>query len=144
MNNNFEVSFSLRPAVREISRPPKKGAPSPPVPKYARYPRITQVVALALQFQEMIDRGEIRQHSDLARLGCISRERISQIMVLVWLAPDIQEAVLRIPQVPGGRFSVSEGTLRRIASLPLWEDQREQWRDELGEVNSGIINRGEA
>ena len=59
MNNNFEVSFSLRPAVREISRPNKRATASPPVPKYARYPRITQVVALALQFQEMIDRGEI-------------------------------------------------------------------------------------
>jgi hypothetical protein len=143
MNNSFEVSFNLRPAVREISRPPKKAAP-PPVPKYARYPRITQVVALALQFQEMIDGSEIRQHSDLARLGCISRERISQIMVFVWLAPDIQEAVLRLPQVPGGRFPVAEGMLRRIASLPLWEDQRERWRSALAGANSGIINKGEA
>jgi hypothetical protein len=141
MNNNFEVSFSLRPAVREISRPPKKAATSPPVPKYARYPRITQVVALALQFQEMIDRGEIRQHSDIARLGCVSRERVSQIMVLTWLAPDIQEAVLRLPQVPRGRFPVAEGTLRRIASLPLWADQREQWRRML--ADSGTMSQDE-
>jgi hypothetical protein len=133
MNNSFEVSFNLRPAVREISRPPKKAAAPPPMPRYARYPRITQVVALALQFQEMIDRGEIRQHSDIARLGCISRERVSQIMVLVWLAPDIQEAVLLLPQVLGGRFPVAEGMLRRIASLPLWEDQREQWRGVLAD-----------
>jgi hypothetical protein len=40
-------------------------------------PRITQVLALALQFQELIDRGEIRRHAALARLGCVSRERIS-------------------------------------------------------------------
>ena len=68
---------------------------------------------MALQFQEMIDRGEIRRHADLARLGCVSRERISQMMVLTWLAPDIQEAILRLPQMPGGRFPVSEGTLRK-------------------------------
>ena len=37
---------------------------------------------MALQFQEMIDRGEIHRHADLARLGCVSRERISQMMVL--------------------------------------------------------------
>jgi hypothetical protein len=140
VNNNFEVSFSLRPAVREISRLPKAAAP-PPVAKYARYPRITQVVALALQFQEMIDRGEIRQHSDIARRGCVSRERVSQIMVLVWLAPDIQEAVLRLPQVPGGRFPVAEGTLRRIASQPLWEDQREHWRVVLD--GSATMNQDE-
>jgi len=34
--------------------------------KRGRLPRITQVLALALQFQELIDRGEIRRHADLA------------------------------------------------------------------------------
>jgi len=129
MNSSFEVSFNLQPAVRAISRPPKKATAPPPVLKYARYPRITQVVALALQFQEMIDRGEIRQHSDLARLGCVSRERVSQIMMLTWLAPDIQEAILRLPQTPRGRFHISEAALRPIARMPMWEDQRACWRD---------------
>jgi hypothetical protein len=75
----------------------------------------------------MIDRGEVRRHADLARLGCVSRERISQLMVLTWLAPDIQEAILRLPQVPGGRYSISKSQLRRIAQLPWWEDQRQRW-----------------
>ena len=82
---------------------------------------------MALQFQEMIDRGEINRHADLARLGCVSRERISQMMLLTWLAPDIQEAILRLPQVPGGRFPITEGALRKMARLPLWEDQRARW-----------------
>ena len=77
----------------------------------------------------MIDRGEIRQHSDLARLGCVSRERVSQIMMLTWLAPDIQEAILRLPQTPRGRFHISEAALRPIARMPMWEDQRACWRD---------------
>ena len=128
MNDNFEVSFTLKPAVRAISRPPKTAMAPQPVLKYARYPRITQVMALAIQFQEMMDRGEITQHSDFARLGCVSRERISQIMMLTWLAPDIQEAILRLPQTPRGRFHIAEATLRPIARLPLWEDQRHQWR----------------
>ena len=95
MSNSFEVSFSLREAVLAISRPPKKAAIPASVPKYPRCARMTQVVALALQFQKMIDRGEIRQHSDLARLGSVSRERVSQIMMFRRLAPDIQEAILR-------------------------------------------------
>jgi hypothetical protein len=74
---------------------------------------------MALQFREMIDRGEIRNHADLAPLGCVSRERISQMMALTWLAADVQEAILRLAQVPGGGFPVSEGTLRRMARLPL-------------------------
>lgn len=126
--NSFEVSFSLPPAVRSISRPPRQPAPAAPVePKYARLPRITQVLALALQFQELIDSGEVRQHAELARLGCVSRERVSQLMVLTWLAPDIQEAILRLPHMPGGRFPITEGALRKMARLTLWEDQRAQW-----------------
>ena len=127
-NSRFEVKVRLQPTVRQINRVPKKIAPAAvPVAERGRLPRITQVLALALQFQEMIDRGEIRLHADLARLGCISRERISQIMLLTWLAPDIQEAILRLPQMPGGRFPISEGTLRKMARLPLWEDQRARW-----------------
>jgi hypothetical protein len=85
------------------------------------------VLALALQFQEMIDSGEVRDYADLARLGCVSRERISQIMMLVWLAPDIQEEVLRLPP-SAGRAPFSEGALRRIAKIARWEEQRLEWQ----------------
>ena len=127
-NNGFEVKVRLQPTVRQINRAPQKLTPAvDSAAKRGRLPRITQVLAMALQFQEMINRGEISRHADLARLGCVSRERISQMMVLTWLAPDIQEAILRLPQVPGGRFPITEGTLRKMARLPLWEDQRTQW-----------------
>jgi len=89
---------------------------------------------LAIQFQEMLERGEARNYADLARLGCVCRERISQVMALTWLAPDIQEAVLRLTEVPGGRFPISEGALRKIAQLPSWEDQRAQWPHAPAEV----------
>jgi hypothetical protein len=131
-NNNLEVKVRLQPTVRAINRMPRKGAPPAATPSRGRFPRITQVLALALQFQEMIDNGEIRDYTDLTRLGCVSRERISQIMMLTWLAPDILEAILRLPQTPGGRFHVGESQLRRIARIPLWEDQRKQWQGLAG------------
>ena len=74
----------------------------------------------------MIDRGEVRDYADLARLGCVSRERISQIMMLVWLAPDIQQAVLRLP--PSERAPFSEGALRRIAKIVRWDEQKLEWQ----------------
>lgn len=128
----FEVRFKLRPAVREIQRAEQATEPTvTAVRKTGRYPRAAQVLALALQFQEMIDSGEVRDYADLARLGCVSRERISQIMMLVWLAPDIQQAVLRLR--PSERAPFSEGALRRIAKMPLWEDQRRASRELFGE-----------
>jgi len=87
-----------------------------------------QVLALALQFQEMIDSGEVRDYVDLARPGCVSRGRISQIMMPVWLAPDIQQEALRL--LPNaGRAPFSEGALRRTEKLALWGQQRRALRN---------------
>ena len=52
------------------------------------------LVALAIKLQDMVDRGEVRDYADLARLGYVSRARIRQIMNLLNLAPDIQEEIL--------------------------------------------------
>jgi hypothetical protein len=128
-NGRFEVTVQLRPSVRDVYRTaPSAAPPMAYAPRHGQLPRITQVLALAIQFQEMLDHGEARNYADLARLGCVCRERISQVMALTWLAPDIQEAVLRLTEVPGGRFPISEGALRRIAQLPGWESQRQQWQ----------------
>ena len=93
-----------------------------------RLPRVAQVMALAIQFQDMIHRGESRDYADLARLACLTRERMSQIMELIWLAPDIQQEILEIPPTTKPRFPVSEVAARRIAAKLDWKDQRDQWR----------------
>jgi hypothetical protein len=129
----FEVKTTLPHRVRQINRPERQpGMGVEVVPRPGRHIRAAQVLALALQFQEMIGSGEVRDYADLARLGCVSRERISQIMMLVWLAPDIQRAVLRLPPY-SGRAPFTETALRRIAKMPLWEDQRRASRKLFGE-----------
>jgi hypothetical protein len=126
--SNLVIQFELRPAVRAISRRPREKAEEAPSPhRYARYPRIVQVMALAIHFREMLERGEAKDYADLSRLGCVSRERFSQIMMLNWLAPEIQHEVLQLPKTPGGRFPVSETTLRAVARVPQWEVQRPRW-----------------
>jgi hypothetical protein len=116
-----EIQFQLyatKPAVVPCGSP---GATS------GRLPRVTQVLALAIQFQDMIERGDARDYADLARLGCLSRERMSQIMELIWLAPDIQQEILGFPSTRTSRFPVSEAAVRRIAAEPSWEEQRSLW-----------------
>jgi len=116
-----EIQFQLyatKPAVEPCGSP---GATS------GRLPRVTQVLALAIQFQDMIERGDARDYADLARLGCLSRERMSQIMELIWLAPDIQQEILGFPSTRTSRFPVSEAAMRRIAAEPSWEEQRNLW-----------------
>ena len=76
----------------------------------------------------MVQRGEVRDYADLARLGCLSRERMSQIMELVWLAPDIQQEILGFSPSRNARFPISEVASRRIASVLSWREQRQQWK----------------
>jgi hypothetical protein len=90
-------------------------------------PRVTQVLALAIHFRDMIQKGEARDYADLARLGCLTRERMSQIMELIWLAPDIQQAILEFKPAGATLFPVSEVAVRKIAGLLSWTEQRVEW-----------------
>ena len=124
-NSAVEIQFRLHPTGRAAG----SGAPSDaPRSTPGRLPRVTQVMALAIQLLDMIQRGDARDYADLARLGCLTRERMSQILELVWLAPDIQQEILEFPPKPATRFPISELAARRIAASLDWVEQRELWR----------------
>ena len=56
---------------------------------------------LAIKFQEIVDRGEVRDYADLARLGFVTQARLTLIMNLLLSAPDIQEEIMGLGQVTG-------------------------------------------
>jgi hypothetical protein len=64
------------------------------VPVPVKVPRIARLLALAHKFQKMLDSGEVESMAELARLGRVSRARITQIMDLLMLAPEIQEEIV--------------------------------------------------
>ena len=59
----------------------KEATPKPEAPA-GRVPRISRLMALAIQMQRLIDEGAVRDYAELARLGHVSRARITQIMNL--------------------------------------------------------------
>ena len=120
--HTVQVSFKLHSASR-IER--TLSSPSTSAP--GRLPRVTQVLALAIQFDDMLRRGEAKDYADLARLGGLCRERVSQIMRLMYLAPDIQVELLYLPPTPTGRFPISETAAREVAGLLSWREQRKEW-----------------
>lgn len=124
-NSAVEIQFRLHPTGRAADSGATSDAPRPTA---GRLPRVTQVMALAIQLQDMIQRGDARDYADLARLGCLTRERMSQIMELIWLAPDIQREILEFPPRAATRFPISELAARRIAAHLDWVEQRDLWR----------------
>jgi hypothetical protein len=118
----LEIQFHLRTKPRTASDHPEQAAT-----KAGRLPRVTQVLALAIYLEDMIRRGEAKDYADLARLSCLCRERVSQIVRLNYLAPDIQIELLYLPPTPTGHYPISETAMRKIASLLSWMDQRREW-----------------
>lgn len=68
---------------------------------------------LAIRFEQLIRDGVARDQADLARLALVSRARVTQIMDLLMLAPDNQEALLFLPPVHQGRDPITERDVRR-------------------------------
>ena len=91
-----------------------------------RLPRVTQVLALALSFQDMIATGSARNYEDLANRTGVTTERLSQVMKLIWLAPAIQEEILWLPGC-GTRYPLTENAVRSIAATWSWSEQLILW-----------------
>jgi hypothetical protein len=111
-----------------VSGQRKRRTAEAPVPQHAsheRIPRISRLMALAIKFDEMIARGEVRDYADLARLGHVTRARVSQVMNLLLLAPDLQERILLIDWTCSA--PITERTLRSLTTEVDWDNQRASW-----------------
>lgn len=120
-----EVSLPVRQRRDETGRHRDSAAPTGPQP---RIPRITRLMALAIKFQEMVDRGEVRDYADLARLGLVTRARLTQIMNMLLLVPDIQSSLILREQNPVQLADLNERALRTLTSEAAWASQRTMWR----------------
>lgn len=102
----------------------QRASPCPSIrPSAHRLPRITRLMALAIKFQDMVDGGEVDDYADLARLGYVTRARITQIMNLLLLAPDIQERIL-LGLERGPHGLLSERHIRAALKEAEWDRQR--------------------
>jgi hypothetical protein len=101
----------------------------PKVPDLGRVPRVARLMALAIHMDDLIRRGEVADYAELARLAHVTRARVTQIMNLLHLAPDIQEEILGLPRTKGGLDPIREKMVRPIAAIPDWRRQRRLWRE---------------
>lgn len=123
----LECDLEFRNRDRGARRTLQVVDPNLPAPT-GRVPRIARLMALALHFEELIRNGHIDDQAELARVGKVTRARISQIMSLLHLAPDIQEAILFLPATLSGRSPIHLHMLRPICATPNWQRQRVRWR----------------
>ena len=113
--------------------------PPPPARMPVRRPaRVAVMLALAHKIQDAIDRGAVRDQAEAARRLGITRARVTQLLDLTMLAPDIQEAVLDLESVDGVE-PLCGHALRVVVRVGRWDSQRECWMTRLGpESPSGL------
>jgi hypothetical protein len=113
-----KVRFGQKGRKKKASRQPAVG----------RVPRVARLMALAIRFDQLIRDGVVADQAELARLGHVTRARLTQIMNLLSLAPDLQQELLVLSPQEKGRASVTERQLRSLMATLSWNKQRQVWR----------------
>jgi hypothetical protein len=116
----FPLAAVRRQSVSRVIPPPPEAAPK-------RQPaRVARMLALAHDLQGKLDRGEYPDQATLAAQLGFTRGRLTKLLDLTLLAPDIQEEVLHFEAVDGVE-PLAERDLHRIARQLAWADQRRAW-----------------
>ena len=114
--------------LHRVRRGRGKGFSAGPQPEPSRRPaRVALTLALAHMIQRAIYRGEIQDQAQAARRLGVTRARMTQILDLTLLAPDIQENVLFVATVDDVE-SLSERDLRAVHRASQWAVQRSAFR----------------
>jgi hypothetical protein len=95
-------------------------------PRQVAPARIARMLALAHRFEGLVRSGVVRDYAELARIGHVTRARMTQIMNLLNLAADIQEYLLWLP----AGEAIPERDLRQIAAEVRWDRQRILFRQQ--------------
>lgn len=91
--------------------PKPKKLPSDSVPSAARN------LALAHHLAQLIDQGLVADYTAAARMLGVSQPRLTHLMSLLLLAPQIQDAIL------AGTIKPQDKKLRELARIAEWREQ---------------------
>lgn len=128
MNDSMIMSFDFHVTPQHKGHKGMASGVAKPKPP-GRIPRVAKLMALAIRFEKLVRDGVVKNYADLARLGRVSRARLTQIQNLRLLAPDIQEAILFLPPVEKGLDPMIIGDLQGISLTADWMRQRQLWRN---------------
>ena len=119
---------------RRQHRPGRNAAPTLQIPRLAR------LMALAIRLEQLLEQGVASSQAELARLGHVTSARLTQILSLRFLAPEIQEEILFLPPTRPGCRALTERHLRPLLRTLIWSEQRRIWTtlkaSRLGDVPS--------
>lgn len=101
--------------------------PPPPSAPRGRPLRVARMLAVAHEIARLIAEGRFDDQADAARALGFTRARVTQLLDLTRLAPDLQDRILFAEAEPG-RDALSERGLRHLVRHLDWAEKRARWR----------------
>ena len=127
----FQVQFasprSTRPRVPETSTPTEAMPLKKPrgrrwgVVPAGRPSKTALLLVMAHHWERLVQEGVVRDYADIARLTGLTRARVTQIMNLTLLAPELQEEVLA---KRNAEECLCERNLRAVVTFSDWKSQQ--------------------
>ena len=97
------------------------------VPEAGRIPHVTKLMALAIRLDSLLDSGLVANQTEIAKTVGITTARVTQILNLTYLAPDIQQTILELEPITDPRDPFLERDARTIATNLCWARQRKKF-----------------
>ena len=101
----------------------------------AKRPRIIDALTRARAWRRLIDAGAVKNAAALARRHGVTRARVSQLLSLLRLAPEILEYIDGLEGTEGG-LHLTARRLRDIAVLDDPDEQRARFRALVGDTDA--------
>ena len=123
MNSPFTITREFHTTRRRDGQQQLRPGPALNTPK-GKIPRISRLMALAIHCDELLRTGQVTNQSALPEYPQITPARLTQILTLLKLAPEIQEQLLFLPRTMEGCGEIQEKDVRRIAMELDWRMPR--------------------
>ena len=130
-NGNLGTLTRRVPADWVVSAVPQRRT-TPTTPKGPKTPRIVELLRKAIEWQALLESGEAASRAEVARREGVTRARVTQVMGLLRLAPEIQQHILAMPDMVR-RPSITERALRRVTRLEQLGAQLQAFQELIGQ-----------
>jgi hypothetical protein len=121
----FNVHFQVGRRTRKVL----KDGPAPEPFTFGSIPRVSRLMALAIKFDRQLHEGTLKDYAEIAEVGGVSRARVTQVMNMLMMAPEIQEEILFLPLTMKGRDLITESHVRVVSGISDWGKQRRIWQE---------------
>jgi len=128
-NGNIGALRLRAPPGQVVSAvPPSRGDPKPP--REPKTPRVVELLRKANEWKALLESGKIASQAEISLREGITRARVTQIMGMLRLAPEIREKILSLPDTLH-RPPMTERMLRPIGAIADHPDQIREFQKNM-------------